>query len=345
MDVSRYGVFDPDTRWDAWDEMYESQVMSGLPAVETRRFVTYSEIENEIKARIEQVRTICQGDIPFTWQMEDYLHKKGKLPQGRLRPWKQVLEDCTAVASAGAVQKVSVKDVTIFQNEEQIYSPSPSWLYALSRNQVGHGRLGNRPGSTLPWIGEAINCFGLLFLELPGVPQYTKELSENWADNKWANPVNGKPPYLEFEKLAQGRHLTQVRCNTASQVVGTILAGGAVIIASDKGLEPFVDAEGYRRYRFDPNYPMHHMMYFSDYKGKTCKGPSVLRWQLWGTPQNLIGGFNEPSGCAWQSVELLAEELAGRYPEALGFLSVIGQPTEPDYNLVKNMVDAGLSIA
>jgi hypothetical protein len=323
--MMNYGTLDKERIESAWNE---------IPKTEEKRYVDYDDIAKEIEARITLIHNICQGKpIPMTWMLEDYLVSIGKL-SSRLPTWMQIDQDCVAVSTAGAIQKLSVKEVTLLQNEEMIWTPHPTWLYALSRNQIGGCELGRLPGSLMAWMGQAINDYGILFMEEKGVPAYTKEVIEDWCFGFMRD--KNYFPYFKFYDVAQKRNLTLVRCKKAEQVVNILKAGGTVTIVSDVGLQPY-EQSNRRRYKFGGR-AMYHQMYFSDvlFDDECTKtGVSLFRYNLWGTPKELQGLSGDPSGGAWYPLEYLEEELDRSYPEATGLLGMQGKETKPNYRLAE----------
>lgn len=330
------GVLDAQTRAEAWENAYryQSDAFGTSKDKDTRLFVLFPEVEKEIDERIAVVEAISDGENIKTWEMEAYLHRRGKLATPRLPVWKQIEQDCTAVSSAGAIQKVSIKDVALFQNEERILTPSPIWLYALARNQIARGTLRNIPGCTMTWVTQAIHAYGILYEELAGIG-YTPELLKAWNDTRW---VRQRPPYFDYLPRAKTFHITQIKCRTAAEVAKVIRGGGAATIVSDRDVVAPTSKDGLRDWMFSGK-PMHHMMYFSDFERRgRVKGDFLFRWQIWGE-DDLPEMAKTPAGGAWQAMEALDEEMRRPYVEVMGYMAVIGPPSAPDFNLVKAMAD------
>lgn len=59
----------------------------------------------------------------------------------------------------------------------------PPYIYGISRVQIGRGRLGGNAGSTGSWAAKGVQDYGVLRLDTPGLPEYTKALADKWGRN------------------------------------------------------------------------------------------------------------------------------------------------------------------
>jgi len=117
-----------------------------------------------------------------------------KVLGGKLPPtWHQQSGDCVSTGAVQAGQYVQLFEMSRLGQEELFKLWFPPYIYATSRVDIGGGRLGRDAGSTGAWAAQAMQRLGVLFMDDPGVPQYSGSLADEWG-------YRGAPD--QFKRLA-----------------------------------------------------------------------------------------------------------------------------------------------
>jgi len=156
--------------------------------------------------------------LPFTFQ-GDVRNTPGtpiweiakKVLGGKLPPtWYQKTGDCVSMGACQAGQYMQLFEMSKRGQEEMFKLWFPPYIYATSRVDIGGGRLGRSAGSTGAWAAQAMQRLGVLFMDDPGVPQYSGDLADDWgyrgAGDRFKkeasdNPVQGAAKLTTVEQI------------------------------------------------------------------------------------------------------------------------------------------------
>lgn len=241
-----------------------------------------------------------------------------------LIPGKQETGDCVSwgVKQAGERRQI----IEIAAGQEEAFRPwFAPWVYATSRNQVGGGLSG--AGSTGAWAAAAIAKYGILFEDDDGVPPYSGSIADSWGSRR--NVTN--PVYDAFFEIAKDNPCKSVRLSSVDEVVEMIRDHRyPVTIASSRGFR--MQPREYRGYHvFVPAGVWYHQMCLIEYNPDL---PAVYRLNSWGPGAHGEPLNGETPGGAWNLLDDLATEMAGRAVELYALIEFEGEPAGPDHHLV-----------
>jgi len=118
--------------------------------------------------------------------------------------------NCVSMGAAQAGQYMQIFEMSRLGQEELFKLWFPPYIYATSRVDIGRAELGRAPGSTGAWAVEAMRKFGVLFMDDPGVPQYSRDLADSWGyrgvgkqfkDLAADNPVKGAAKLTSADEI------------------------------------------------------------------------------------------------------------------------------------------------
>lgn len=271
-----------------------------------------------------QARKDVYAGRPFTWDLERRLHAQGKLPFELIPTHTQDTGDCVAAGLAGTGQKLQVLEIALGGQEEQFRRWDVPWIYAVSRNQIGGGMRG--AGSTGAWGARAVNEYGVLFADDPGVPPYSGR-SDRWGSQRHAGDI-ASAVYAEFAPVAKDNPVEITRLTTIEEMVEALEGGMLLTIASYQG---FRVTEHAGLHVYYPHGRWMHQMHITDLR----RDPELMFYRLnqWG-PAHTAPLNNETPGGAWNLASDLDRELSGGGVVVYGYWQFSGHPGEPDHHLI-----------
>lgn len=212
-----------------------------------------------------------------------------------LQPNDQTVGDCVGHGAAKAAA-LAVAVAALDQSHPITWpgDPSPEWIYAASRVEIGRGRLGAGDGSTGSWAADAVRLYGIVFQrQYPNghdLRQYDGSRSRQWGA-----PRAGAPNDLEAE-AKRHRLLTTSLVTTYEDARDAIAAGYPVYVCSNQGFSDRRTAGGYAEAR--GTWP--HCMTFIA-ADETRPEPALLCLNSWG-PDWITGPTwpeDQPAGSFW----------------------------------------------
>lgn len=285
-------------------------------------FCEFNEVADTLPRLIQQFK-----GRPFTWDLERKLHATGRLPWELIPTHTQDTGDCVAAALAGAGMKLQVIEIALGGEEEKFREWFVPWIYAISRNQIGGGRLRDA-GSTGAWGARAVNEYGVLFSDDPDVPEY-RGTSDLWGSWRYAGPLDGRGViYGRYAEVAADNPVAITRLSSVNEMIDVMDAGMQITIASSQGFR-VLEYKGLHVYR--PSGSWSHQMHITDIR----RDPELMFYRMnqWG-PNHARPLNNETPGGAWNFATDLERELRGRNREVYGYSKFKGEPGRPDYNIV-----------
>lgn len=327
----KFGWIGPEAEKRAFDAYRTACDKSGTRPM----ILDYAEASDSIVKRIERMKAICGGKPrPKTWDLSRQLHAQGLLNHAILPTWFQLIGDCVAVSTADVLTNLSLIEVALECQQEKVWTPHPSWIYAVGRHLIAESKIpadrsGNADGMLGSWSAQAVQKYGVLFTEKNGVPAYS-EATCKWGDYK-NNFGNKNAEYLtKYGELAKPHTVTAIRCRTFEDGQKIFDAGGVLTIASSWSFA--VKTVGGRHQYVRTREGWGHQMSFSDYEnGNGFTG--WYRMNQWG-PDHATPLNGERPGGAWQDANLIAQELKGDHYELFGYLDLKGEEAEPNWEAV-----------
>lgn len=232
-----------------------------------------------------------------------------------VRTRRQGIGDCVSqgAAEAGDILK---SILCVNEGQEWIAEMATEPIYALSRVEIGRGRLGSGDGSVGAWAAEACKRYGTLIRIKYGKYDLT-EYSAARA-HQWGMPNAGLPD--DLEPVAR-EHLikTVTLVTTWSEFCDSIASGYPVTVASSQGFTKTRDSQGFAK----PWGTWQHQMCFtasddlSSRKGGLCQNS-------WGA--DYFSGpiaYDQPDGSFWVDKSIVESMLAAgdswAYSDYVGF--------------------------
>ena len=317
MSTQHFGWLGYDAERRAWDEArYQS---------EERLYNEFSEVADTLPALKS-----TYYNRPFTWTLERLLYAKNTLPYEIIPAFFQYTGDCVAAGLAGAIQKLQVLELVMDGQEEEFREVFVPWIYGVSRNQIGGGKL-RGDGSTGAWGARAVNEYGVLFCDDVGVPSYGKSnncTSDDWGHRRNRGQISGAV-YGKFEPVAFDNKVAVVRATSVDQMIELMDAGYQLTIASYRGFK-VTEYKGFHVYRRAVK-DWGHQMHITD----LTRDPFVAfyRRNQWGDSHAKPLNGESPGG-AWNLAEDVEDELRRGGVEVYGYRNLSGSPSGPDYNII-----------
>jgi hypothetical protein len=190
---------------------------------------------------------------------------------------------CCAFATVHALMETIAAEILLGDPEAPVI-PSPEVIYAISRVNVGGGRLGRGDGSTGAWVAKAARDFGLVEMTQIGeydLSKYSPGRAQDWG---W----RGVPKViLEAAKAHPITDITQIR--TFDEACIAIASGKGIIIASSIGYNGRRDSEGFIK----PSGRWLHAMNGNSYTRRPGKRWGLFILNSWGFRYH-TGGLSHP---------------------------------------------------
>lgn len=196
---------------------------------------------------------------------------------------------CVGEGFSVAVEYLQCVEIALKQEAEEYCAISSESIYALSRVEVGGGRIGG-DGSVGAWAAKAVQDFGVLPRKAFGsvdLTRFSEERARAWGSR-------GLPDELEPEARKHPvRTASLVQSFEEARVA--IANGYPVAVCSDRGFSLTRDAEGFCA----PEGSWAHCMCFV---GATAgRRPGLCVLQSWGPdmPRGPIGLGDHPTNAFW----------------------------------------------
>lgn len=286
----------------------------------------FLDVESEVCGQ-QHAPAVAAVKRPFTWDMERQLYKQGKLPFELIPTQRQDTGNCVGDGLVMTGQKRQVIEIAAKFQEETWRPWFTPWVYAVSRNQVGGGMSG--AGSTGAWGARAVNEFGVLFSDDPGVPAYAGT-SDQWGTRRNAGDI-ASTPYGKFAAMASDNKIQIARIRDTTQLRTALAAGKMATIASWRGykMQPqIVDGLAV----FVPSGGWSHQMHFTD--EITDPFPAFYRGNQWGPNAHGDPLNGETPGGAWNREEDLDAEIKRGGVVIYVYFDFNGDPGPPDYGIL-----------
>jgi len=158
----------------------------------------------------------------------------------------QTIGDCVSHGFARGVQdqlyidQAQTRPKGVYAAEEPIQIATEP-VYALSRVEIGKGRIGNGDGSVGAWAAEAVQQYGVLPRKAYGqydLSKYRPDLAKSWG-----RPKAGLPNELEPEaKTHVVQYVAQV--TTSDEAKAAARNGYVIPVCSNQGFVQKRDANG-----------------------------------------------------------------------------------------------------
>lgn len=213
------------------------------------------------------------------------------------RPRLQTIGDCVSHGAANAVDVLNAL-LVITGKSSWIAETASEPLYAMSRVEIGGGRLGSGDGSVGAWAAEAVKTLGTLARQVYGRIDLTK-YDGNRA-KQWGMPRAGCPDELEPTARQQLVRTTSL-ITTWEECRDAIAAGYPVTVASNQGFTTTRDKDGFCR----PSGTWPHQMCVWGIDD-TSRRPGGLIINSWG-PDWVSGPtqYDQPEGSFWADAATL----------------------------------------
>jgi len=142
---------------------------------------------------------------------------------------RQLIGDCVSFGAGNALRYLQAVHIVMYGDRIEWKEPFIPYHYATGRNapEAGNGRIRGPDGSLGSWQAIALQKYGWIAADTPGLPKYSADVAKSWA-------VRMPQPEL----IAKGRdHLVKTvsRVRSAHEIRDAICNGYPVTIASSWG--------------------------------------------------------------------------------------------------------------
>ena len=148
-------------------------------------------------------------------------------------------DDVAAVAAYVAAARIKFRPIF------------PPYYYGTGRVYVGGGQMGNQEGSLGSWMAEAVQKYGALFSDEPGVPAYSGKVAAAWGD---PNPGPDLDKWKDFASGYPVKAVAQVK--SWDDLVKAITNGYPCPTASNVGYDMEASSDGFHRQTTDWGHQM-----------------------------------------------------------------------------------------
>jgi hypothetical protein len=204
----------------------------------------------------------------------------------------------------------------------------PPYIYGTSRVQIGGGRL-RGDGSVGAWAAAAVQQYGVLRSDAPGVPSYSGSVARDWGKSG--------PPRTLIDEAKRYPVKTVAPVRTPDETRDAIVNGYPVTIASSWGTRNYDIRDGRRVARGDGSWA--HQMCLIGYDG-TASQPYWYCLNSWGPNAHPAPLQGEPPGGFWLNEASLKKILAAR--DSFAFSGFDGFPAALDFTVIG---DAGPAVS
>jgi hypothetical protein len=229
----------------------------------------------------------------------------------------QAIGDCVSFGAARAVDILRAIQ-TANAEGQWVAETCTEAIYALSRVEIGKGRLGRSDGSYGAWGAKAVKEYGTLVRKEYGehdLTEYSGQKARSWGMPKAGLPDELEPPARE--------HLVRTisLVTTWEELRDSIASGYPVTIASDRGFNSTRDEDGFLKPR--GSWPHQMCVIGVDDNGDR---PGACIDNSWG-PHWVDGPkkHGQPDGSFWCDAEVLENDIL-RQQDSWAFSEYIGFP-------------------
>ncbi len=213
-------------------------------------------------------------------------HSSLKVLKSHLPNEPQQVGDCVSWGAANAVNYLQLVDIAAGKDAE-FHKVFPPYIYGTSRVNIGGNQL-RGDGSCGVWAARAVQIYGVISQEMPGVPKYSGAVAREWGSK-------GVPrQWLDEGKKQLVRQVSPVR--SVDDLRDAICNGYPVTVASDVGYNKIVKQDG--RLVGVRNGRWAHQMCFLAYDGSGAKKYYYLL-NSWGPDAHGKPLGDEPPGGFW----------------------------------------------
>lgn len=245
-----------------------------------------------------------------------------------LPTFRQEIGDCTSAARKQSCEKQQIYDIMVKRKEAKFRKVFSPWLYAISRNQIIGGMVGD--GSTGAAIAEAQHKYGTLFEDDEDVPPYSGQIARRWGSRSNVRFENAV--YYKFKDVASNNKAYFIEIKNVDDLDHAIIAGFFPIIGSNWGFSIRLDSR-HDIYVYRHTTVWYHEMYFAaraEFGGKRY----FFRHNSWGNQHLDKSPNGEYYGGAWQIEDDVANELRSPYVECHAFVEFEEENGEIDFGIL-----------
>ena len=143
--------------------------------------------------------------------------------------FRQETGDCVAQGAANAINYLQAVQIASHGQSARFRCAFAPWIYGVSRTaeDIGAGRLRRSAGSVGSWAANAVERYGVLAADVPGVPEYSGRISDQWG-------YQG-PPAEYFDEAEDFVVETVAQVNSYEDVRDALANGYPVTVASNQG--------------------------------------------------------------------------------------------------------------
>lgn len=231
----------------------------------------------------------------------------------------QTIGDCVSHGWGISVDVIAAIDVIQGRSEWRGGSSTEA-IYALSRVEVGGGRLGGGDGSIGSWAAEAVQKYGTL--RRAKYPSVDLTTYSGQRAKSWGMPRAGLPD--ELEPIAREQTVQAASLVTSYEQARDAIANGyPVAVCSNQGFTESRDPEGFAR----ASGSWAHCMAFLAVDDSP-KRPGLLCQNSWG-PDWISGPtrHNQPPGSFWVDAAT-ANRMLSRDPDSFAVSGFVGFPVQ-----------------
>lgn len=253
------------------------------------------------------------------------LHKYVEQVAGGFPIHEQTVGDCVSHAWGLAVDVLKCVEIALHgEAEEWVAETATEPIYALSRVEVGRGKLGSGDGSIGAWAAKSVQEYGVLLRRAYGPHDLSRYSGQRARD--WGRPRFGLPDELEPEAREHPvRTVSLVR--TYAEARDAIANGYPVPVCSMQGFSSQRDAQGFAR----PSGSWAHAMCFIAADDRHAR-PGLLCMNSWGRWNSGPKRHDQPDGSFWVDADV-ADRMLGRQPDSYSLSNFDGYPSR-DLNFV-----------
>lgn len=240
----------------------------------------------------------------------------------------QELGDCVGNGWGTGVDHVAAIDVLNDPMLEWVARCSCEAIYALSRVEIGRGRLGNSDGSSGAWAAEAVVKYGTIHRQVYGkydLTKYRPDLAKLWGRRGYGLPD-------ELEPIAKEHTVVETALiDNWADYCDAIAAGHPVVICSNQGFTYVRDKDGFLA---PGRKPWSHCMLGAG-ADTSRKRPGACIWNSWG--EDWVKGptrLGQPQGSFWADADVVDRMLSGGDSFAIAGYKGFTRRNIPSYSLI-----------
>jgi len=233
------------------------------------------------------------------------LHKNLEKVLGKFPIHNQTIGDCVSHGWSLCIDVLKATEIVAGEAESFNAETATEAIYALSRVEIGGGRLGNEDGSLGAWAADAVKKYGTLARIKYG--NYDLTTYDGQRAKAWGGARKGLPD--ELEPIAKEHPVTTVSLVTTYEQARDAIANGyPVPVCSMQGFAETRDADGFAA----PKGTWPHCMAFIAVDD-AYKRPGLLCMNSWG-PDWIRGPKrnDQPDGSFWVDADVVNRMLAQR---------------------------------